>query len=64
MEDKEVYYKITAPERLGDQFVVVRDTDLSLTDYLDGSEHGDVWKVEIIEMSDSEFEALPEFEGF
>lgn len=43
---------------------VVFDKDALWESYLGESEIGDSWEVEIINMTEEEYENLPEFEGF
>lgn len=56
------YIKLTWPT---DAVLVspINDFVRDLSDYFLESEIGEVWKIEIAEMTQEEYEALPEFDG-
>ena len=56
---KSKYAKIR-PVGLNPVVVYIED----VKEYLENSEVGDKWEIEIVEMTDGEYESLPEFKGF
>jgi len=43
---------------------VVENKVENIIEFLKNSEQGDVWRIEVLEMSVEEYNNLPEFEGF
>lgn len=63
MNDKVMCYKLIPPKRLSSGFIIETE-GFDMNVWLDGCEAGDIWTVEVVEMSEDELEKLPEFEGF
>jgi hypothetical protein len=61
-DTKKVYYKLSRPDLFGD-YCVFPNFD-SIFFELDGSEVGTKFEIEIVEMTEEEFEDLGEFEGW
>lgn len=62
-ETKKVMYKVTHPGSGGD-FCVFKDWNHLRDAEFDGAEVGDKITIELIEMTDAEFEELGDFEGW
>lgn len=61
---KQRYIRIKRPD-LGGSYTVPLDDNLGvLRDEFDGSEPGDSVVLELVEMAQEEYDALPEFEGW
>jgi hypothetical protein len=56
-------YKVTHPDSGGD-FCVFKDWNNLRDAEFDGAEVGDVISIELIEMTDEEFDALGDFQGW
>jgi len=54
-------FKITNKE--SNSYYISKTIDFLVAD-IENSEVGDVWKIEVTEMTEEEYEALPEFDGF
>lgn len=63
-EEKRRMYKVSRPDYIGGRFCVFKDWATVGDAEFDGAEVGDVIHVELVEMTDAEFEALGEFEGW
>jgi hypothetical protein len=65
MSDKKLMYKVTHPDKEGrSDFCVFKDWDHLRDEEFDGAEIGDKITVELVEMTDEEFNDLGEFEGW
>ena len=58
-----IFYKLHPSEERGD-FNSVTVSSENVTEYLEMANVGDVWLIDVIEMSQEEYDVLPEFEGF
>jgi hypothetical protein len=61
-DKKKVYYKLSRPDLYGD-YCVFPNFD-SIYFELDNAEVGEKFEIEIVEMTEQEFEDLGEFEGW
>ena len=59
---KKIYYKLSRPGLMGD-FCIYPNFD-SIYFELDDAEVGEKFEIEIVEMTEEEFEDLGEFEGW
>ena len=62
MSEKKVYYKLSLVDLIGD-YCVYPDFD-SIYFEIDAAEVGTKFEIEIVEMTEEEFEDLGEFEGW
>lgn len=63
MEMKKKYVKISLDD-LGHYIQPLETVHMAIEGELDGAEVGEVWTLEIIEMTEEDYELLPEFEGW
>lgn len=64
MTDKSTYYKLTVEH--SQDYVILDKSQLAewIEDFLDGANRGIKISVEIVLMTDEDFDKLPQFEGF
>jgi len=62
--DKERVYKLSLPAVGGNKYVLIDIGNGPLADELATGEVGDIFRIEITEMTGDEIEALPEFDGW
>jgi hypothetical protein len=62
VSEKKLYPKITRPDYGGTSYIAP-DLDAA-KDEMEFSEPGDVFHIEMVEMTDEEYDALPEFDGW
>ena len=63
MNEKKKFGKLTWPTEATHMFPIDNRGCYGLSDCIVDSEVGEVWKIEIVEMTQEEYDALPEFMG-